>query len=332
GAKPGETKALKEVAVERGIRVIDSPGIVWGDSEEGGVLRNIWSLEGLEDPALVVEGIVGRVPAETLQTMYGVPPFKDTQEFLTMVSLVRGKLGKGGKPDLNTAALAIVHDWNIGKIPFYTVPPSVHPSMIPRESLLPPPTQPAGDATMEEDAETASKAAAFATTRIVTEWGKPFNLEGLWAAADNDVLGDGDGDGEMLVEDADGFAPGDDSLPMDDDANEMQSDDLTPIIPSKRPVTSSQAPTPALSSGRHTPNAMEGVTGRKPRPQKEKRPPKRPRVRTQRLAPSGPDEELLLSTMNPLSRKRIKEDAKKRKKDTKKHKEVGGDIEMPIES
>lgn len=122
GAKPGETRALKEVAVERGIKVIDSPGIVWGDQgdSEGGVLRNVWSLEGLEDPPMVgtlnipfsycvrnldltnvdrflrtkVEGIVSRVPAETLQEMYGTPPFKDAMEFLMMVALVRGKLGK----------------------------------------------------------------------------------------------------------------------------------------------------------------------------------------------------------------------------------------------
>lgn len=51
GAKPGETRALKEVVIERGIRVVDTPGIVWGDSEGGSSeLRNVWSLEALDDP------------------------------------------------------------------------------------------------------------------------------------------------------------------------------------------------------------------------------------------------------------------------------------------
>lgn len=34
-----------------------------------------------------------------------------------------GKLGKGGEPDLNTAAKMVLYDWQRGKIPFFTLPP-----------------------------------------------------------------------------------------------------------------------------------------------------------------------------------------------------------------
>lgn len=34
-----------------------------------------------------------------------------------------GKLGKGGEPDLNTAAKMVLYDWQRGKIPFFTPPP-----------------------------------------------------------------------------------------------------------------------------------------------------------------------------------------------------------------
>lgn len=189
--------------------MIDSPGIVWGDagdSDGKSAFRNVWSLEGLEDPVVVgkhfliesetqspesnrsVEGIVSRVPPETLQQMYGTPPFRDALELLMMIALVRGKLGKGGKPDVNSAALTVVHDWNIGKIPFHTVPPAVHPSMVSREPAPVTEVIATTEGMAPEPTPLAERAAAYATTSIVTEWGKAFDLEGLWDAADHDVL------------------------------------------------------------------------------------------------------------------------------------------------
>ncbi len=38
-------------------------------------------------------------------------------------ALGAGKLGKGGEPDLNTAAKMMLYDWQRGKIPFFTLPP-----------------------------------------------------------------------------------------------------------------------------------------------------------------------------------------------------------------
>ncbi|KAG8948188.1 hypothetical protein FRC04_009987 [Tulasnella sp. 424] len=310
GAKPGETRALKEVAVERGIKVIDSPGIVWGDQgdSEGGVLRNVWSLEGLEDPPMVVEGIVSRVPAETLQEMYGTPPFKDAMEFLMMVALVRGKLGKGGVPDISSAALSVIHDWNVGKIPFHTTPPAVHPSMLPPAPLITPSSAAAAatsDAMVDEATE---RAAAFANTSIVTEWSKPFDLDGLWKAADEDVLREGDGGDEEMQEDGSGgFIPDEDQAGMtvDDSNNPEDITDLASqaLRPPKRPLS----PSDSVTSSAH-PQYQR----------KERRPPKRPRERTQRLVPKGADEEDVdVGAANPLGRKKLKEEAKKRKKDAR---------------
>lgn len=103
---------------------------------------------------------------------------------------------QGGKPDINSAALMVVHDWNIGKIPFHTTPPVVHPSMITRPEDLPR----GEDAPMDGSAPASAE---YASTSIVKEWGKTFDLDGLWDSADNDVLGDGEGDmmDDMQVED-----------------------------------------------------------------------------------------------------------------------------------
>ena len=41
----------------------------------------------------------------------------------------KGKLLKGGVPDRDRAARMLIRDWNIGRIPFYTVPPATAPKM-----------------------------------------------------------------------------------------------------------------------------------------------------------------------------------------------------------
>ncbi|KAG8852543.1 hypothetical protein FRB96_008639 [Tulasnella sp. 330] len=320
GAKPGETRALKEVAVERGIKVVDSPGIIWGDASEGGVMRNVWSLEGLEDPVMVVEGIVARVPSETLQTMYGTPPFKDAIELLTMISLVRGKLGKGGKPDINLAAISVVHDWNVGKIPFFTLPPAIHPSMV-----VPIVASATANSTTTDDEMATDKnerEAAYASTSIVDSWSKPFDLEGLWNAADEDVLNDMEEDGDMQVDNEredSGFVPD----------NEV---DLIQPVEEARPgsrvtVTTATNPPAAGSQSRTT----RGSGTKKVR--RERRAPKQPRERTQRLEPgSGGEayEALLMSDMSPMGRKNLKANAKAKRREAAR---LGGglreeDVEM----
>ena len=52
GAKPGETRDLKEVALEKGLKIIDSPGIVWGGFHSGDSVAslNMLDVDKLEDP------------------------------------------------------------------------------------------------------------------------------------------------------------------------------------------------------------------------------------------------------------------------------------------
>lgn len=63
GAKPGETRAIKQVGLEKGLKILDMPGIVWGDflgddltiAEGGSKMAGVGSLsmvgvEYLEDP------------------------------------------------------------------------------------------------------------------------------------------------------------------------------------------------------------------------------------------------------------------------------------------
>ena len=66
-AQPGHTKDLQSVQLERGIRIIDSPGVVFdeddyddgkGVNKKGSVLlRNVVKVEDVEDPIAVGEHI-----------------------------------------------------------------------------------------------------------------------------------------------------------------------------------------------------------------------------------------------------------------------------------
>ena len=66
-AQPGHTKDLQSVQLERGIRIIDSPGVVFdeddyddgkGVNKKGSVLlRNVVKVEDVEDPIAVGERI-----------------------------------------------------------------------------------------------------------------------------------------------------------------------------------------------------------------------------------------------------------------------------------
>ncbi|KNE60717.1 hypothetical protein AMAG_06080 [Allomyces macrogynus ATCC 38327] len=131
GATPGLTKVVQEIHLDKNIKLLDCPGIVFSPEradatwqERAAVqLRNCMRVESLADPITPVELILTRAAPATLCVLYGIPPFKSTNEFLFHVGKARGKLKRGGVPDVEDAARAVLNDWNHGKIPYYSVPP-----------------------------------------------------------------------------------------------------------------------------------------------------------------------------------------------------------------
>jgi ribosome biogenesis GTPase A len=102
-AQPGHTRDLQSVQLERGIRIVDSPGVIFDDDHDGhdakGVmLRNVVRVEDVDDPIAVVEEILARTDAQTLRDIYNLPPFTSTLEFLTMLALTTGRLLKVCRP------------------------------------------------------------------------------------------------------------------------------------------------------------------------------------------------------------------------------------------
>merc|ERR1719342_678087 len=129
GATPGFTKTLQEVQLDSKVRLLDCPGIILpgGDtsSDAAAALRNAVKLEQLEDPITPIEAILARADKQQLMLHYRLSEFNGTQEFLARLCSRMGKLKKGGVPDYETAARAVLHDWNVGNIKYYTSPPLV---------------------------------------------------------------------------------------------------------------------------------------------------------------------------------------------------------------
>ncbi|KAG1850550.1 P-loop containing nucleoside triphosphate hydrolase protein [Suillus tomentosus] len=169
-AQPGHTKDLQSVQLERGIKIVDSPGVVFDEDESGDcsqkgsiLLRNVVKVEDIEDPIAVVEEILARTEHETLRKLYNLLQFSSTLEFLTMLALNSGRLLKGGTPDLLSAARHVLMDWNHQKIPYFSVPPTIHPSSMPSATT---------------GAETVGQ------SQILDSFSKPFELAGLFCTAD----------------------------------------------------------------------------------------------------------------------------------------------------
>ena len=184
------------MALERGLRIIDSPGVVFDDATSpSSLLRNVLKPEDIPDPQAVVEEILSRTSIETLQSIYKLPPdapFRNATEFLTMVALTTGRLGSGGVPDLAAAATQVMRDWNNSKIPYYSEPPAIHPSQIP---------------------SAAPGAENVGEMKIVNAWKPAFNLGDLYGGADRVTFDDG----------------------MQEDEELMEQDHLLPIAGQKRP-------------------------------------------------------------------------------------------------
>ena len=122
-SKPGFTTNMQEVVLDKNVRLLDSPGVVFDDSSA--LLGNCVHADSVEDPIPAVEALLERCNPASLMLQYNIPAFprNNAMMFLAMVAKRHGRVLKGGVPDKVGAARAVLRDWNSGKIPYYTPPP-----------------------------------------------------------------------------------------------------------------------------------------------------------------------------------------------------------------
>ncbi|KAF8079176.1 NGP1NT-domain-containing protein [Lyophyllum atratum] len=131
---PGETKVWQYITLTRRIYLIDCPGIVPAsahDSHTSTVLKGVVRVEALPTPSEHIQALMERVKPLYLARTYAVAlpnPDDITQNwspevFLDKLARMKGRLLKGGEPDLEGVAKIILSDWVRGRIPFFVPPP-----------------------------------------------------------------------------------------------------------------------------------------------------------------------------------------------------------------
>jgi nuclear GTP-binding protein len=88
------------------------------------MMKQCMRAETVRPAVAVVSNLVERCNANQLRQVYRVGEFTDTDHFLKVVADKRGKLSKGGLPNVLAAAKSVVQDWVEGLIPFYCEPPA----------------------------------------------------------------------------------------------------------------------------------------------------------------------------------------------------------------
>ncbi|KZS97911.1 hypothetical protein SISNIDRAFT_481788 [Sistotremastrum niveocremeum HHB9708] len=122
------------------ISVIDTPGLAWEKQEEDEstgrelamrrghdvLMRSRGKIEKMKDPIPAISYLISRADVEDLMLHYTLPAFgsSDHEAFLRAVARANGFVKKGGFLDLTGAAKLVLRDWSVGKIPYYTTPPS----------------------------------------------------------------------------------------------------------------------------------------------------------------------------------------------------------------
>ena len=212
---PGHTKVVQSVMLDKSVRLLDCPGIVFSDESpaaslglspeevqlrrQSALLRNVVKVELVQDPITPVEAIMARVEPEHLMQVYGLEWFQhgDAQDLLMRIAVQRGRMTRGGKIDLEGTARSVLHDWNVGKIQYHTTPPALHPSAILTE---PQQTADVLAKSIGEGEEVGGKLEQ--SSAILSGFSEAFDLAGLLGEADAEVFGVGTGRSDKVLPDA----------------------------------------------------------------------------------------------------------------------------------
>ncbi|KAH7197599.1 P-loop containing nucleoside triphosphate hydrolase protein [Fusarium flagelliforme] len=203
GAEAGVTTSIRSVKIDSKLTLLDSPGVVFPSSsstQSAGlvslknateahahlVLLNAVPPKQIDDPIPAVTLLLKRLSAspdlmQKLTNVYDIPALLPnradgdfTTDFLVQVARKRGRLGRGGIPNLPAAAMTVVTDWRDGRIQGWVEPPVL--AVESTATAAKPTIKNAGEDEVAADQK-----------QIVTEWAAEFKLEGLWGDDSADV-------------------------------------------------------------------------------------------------------------------------------------------------
>ncbi|KAK3945321.1 P-loop containing nucleoside triphosphate hydrolase protein [Diplogelasinospora grovesii] len=199
GAEAGVTTSIRAVKIDSKLTLLDSPGIVFPSASEPTatgfvpknkteahahlVLLNAVPPKQIDDPVPAVTLLLKRLATmssgliEKMAQVYDLPPLlttngDPTMDFLVQVARKRGRIGRGGVPNIHSAAMTVITDWRDGRI----------------QGWVDAPVLPVANSTTTTAAAAADGKSAEAPMpdqkEIVTEWAKEFKIDGLWGDDD----------------------------------------------------------------------------------------------------------------------------------------------------
>ena len=158
-ALPGSTRQLKFIKLDSHTQLIDSPGVLFSpparEEDTARILPHPHSLVGMyqqqqpqqaqqqekplsasgslllqsllpvpqiPEPEAVAEALIAISSVSILQRLYQLPSFSTPREALQAIAKRRGKLLKGGTPDIQAAAKMLLQEWQEGRVPYYSLP------------------------------------------------------------------------------------------------------------------------------------------------------------------------------------------------------------------
>lgn len=194
GNQAGVTTSMRQVKIDNKLKILDSPGIVFPDevanskklskSQQEAKLALLSAIppKQIIDPVPAIQMLLKKLSkdnemAEGLKNYYQLPalPSADlnefTKQFLIHVARSRGRLGKGGIPNLESAGMAVLNDWRDGRIIGWTLPKASKSA------------SEAADAANIDGPKSSLRGEKeppkVEQTTVVTAWAKEFDLDGL---------------------------------------------------------------------------------------------------------------------------------------------------------
>ncbi len=119
GNKPGVTKSINWIRINKDIELLDSPGILWPkfvDQERAHILASFMAIkEEILDREEICSFILNKMfelYPERLEERYGISKHMDIVEVYDAIGKRRGCLSKGGEIDYDRVVDIIIRDFN----------------------------------------------------------------------------------------------------------------------------------------------------------------------------------------------------------------------------
>lgn len=124
GDKPGVTKGKQWVRLANGLELLDTPGTLWSKFEDETVARRLCFVGSIKDDVVDIEEVAFALVSELaeqypslLQNRYGLQDISDksASDVFAQIAAKRGFLLRGGEPDYERCAKAVLDDFRKGK-------------------------------------------------------------------------------------------------------------------------------------------------------------------------------------------------------------------------